>query len=123
MVDENPLYEAPVEDLGRDARMTDWNNSEIKSFLQERYDDPLDEFGAESYDELMGQVKELGLPYVEDLDWRFDQISDLGEKNYGTRKVHGLARKKDLDKIDNPEPWEVEFLDEEGEVQISLDNR
>lgn len=119
----NPYYEAPEKDQGRESRTQDWNRSEILSFLDEQYDNPLDEFGVENYDELESRVEELGLSYEEDSDWRYEQVSDLGEKDYNSETVFGIVPYDKVDEVENPEPWEVKLCDENGEVKVHWKNR
>lgn len=126
-MNSHPLYGRPKEDQGREQRTADWDESEIVDFLDTQYDNPLEEFGADSYDRLEEKIEELGLSYDEDSDWRHEQVSDLGEKEFDWGITCGLARKEDIEerdsKPDDYVPWEVRFEDEEGEVQVEYDNR
>lgn len=122
-MESNPYYEAPEEDQGREQRTADWNKSEIISFLDEQYEDPLDEFGVDNYEGLEEKIDEQGLAYNEDSDWRYDQVPELGQRNYDSKSVFGLVPKDKADEIENPEPWEVEFCDETGEVQVHWKNK
>jgi|GEM_PF-6711328 hypothetical protein len=94
----------------------------MKSFLYERYDEPLDEFGADDADELEKMIGQHDLPYDEETDWRGEQVSELGQRNYNSESVFGLVPVERADEIENPEPWEVKFKDEDGETQIYWKN-
>jgi hypothetical protein len=118
----NPYYDAPAEDQGREQRTSDWNKSEMISFLDERYDEPLDEFGADDYDELAEMIEQQGLPHDEETDWRYEQVRELGQRNYSSESAFGLVPVERADEIENPEPWEVKFKDEDGETQIHWKN-
>lgn len=126
-MDPHPIYERPEEDQGRKERTDDWNVSEITSFLFEQYDNPLDEFDVDNRKELETKVEEQGLTYDKDSDWRYNQVPELGEKNYDWGITCGLARSEDVEerstKPDDYVPWEVRLKDENGEVQVEYDNR
>ena len=107
----------------RKERTANWNKSEIISFLDEQYENPLEEFGAEDYEELEDKVEERGLVYDEGSDWRYEQVPELGQRDYESESVFGLVPKGKADEIESPEPWEVKFRDEEGEVQVHWKNR
>lgn len=119
----NPYYDAPEEDQGRDRRTDDWNKSEIINFLDEQYDNPLDEFGVDNYQELKARIEGQGLVYDEDSDWRYAQVPELGQSDYESESVFGIVPVEKADEIENPEPWEVKFRDEDGEVQVHWENR
>lgn len=122
-MESHPYYEAPEEDQGREERTNDWTKSEIISFLDEQYDDPLDEFGVDNYEELEARIEGRGLNYDEDSDWRYDQVPDLGEKDFDYESASALVRADKLDEIENPEPREVKLSDESGEVQVHWENK
>lgn len=123
----HPLYERPEEDQGRKSRTGQWTESEIIEFLNDQYEDPLDEFEADDYAELSQKVNELGLAYDEESDWRYEQIPDLGEKNfdygitcYPMRLEDGEERPP---KPDDYVPVGVRLEDENGDVQVEYENK
>lgn len=116
----HPLYESPEEDQGRESRTSDWNETEIASFLEEKDDSRLKSKG--SKEELMTRANELGIFYDEDRDWREEQLKDSGDRNYDWNITCRLVPKEDFDAErsdpDDYVPDEVRFLDENEEVQI-----
>ena len=126
-MESHPLYERPEEDQGREERTADWNKKDIMRFLNDQYSDPLEKYDVNSYEELGGKIDDLELAHGEESDWRHEQVSNLGEKNYDWGITTGLIRLEEGEerspKPDDYVPWEVRFEDEKGEVQIDYDNR
>jgi hypothetical protein len=124
-MNSHPLYERPLEDQGRESRTDDWNKSNIINFLDENYDNPLKEFGVDDYDELKQRVDELGLSYDEESDWRQNQISDLGEKDFDFSMTCYPIKLEDKEerksKPDDFVPKEVRFLDENRDIQVEYE--
>lgn len=122
---EHPLYEHPSEDQGRDSRTEEWNSSEIIEFLGEQYDDPLQKFDVENYEELNQKIDDLGLEHDKELDWRKTQIPNLGEKEFDYGITSYIAKPSQVEEGPGPDdyvPPGIRFMDEKGEVQIEYEN-
>lgn len=121
----HPLYERPKEDQGRKSRTSDWNETEIANFLEEKDESRLKSNGSE--EELIARANELGLFYDEEEDWREEQVKDLGDREYDWNITDGLVPKEDFDaERSDPDdyiPDEVRFLDENKEVQVEYKNK
>lgn len=124
-MNSHPLYERPDEDQGRQKRTEDWNEAEIIGFLDDRFDDPLEEFEVSSYEELGNRINELGLIHDEESDWRHKQVPDLGEKNFEYETKCYLMRLEDDEerptKSDDYVPAGVTLKDENGEIQLKYE--
>ena len=122
----HPLYERPDEDQGRENRTGQWTEDEIIEFLDDRYENPLDEFGVDNYAELSQKVNELGLTYDEESDWREEQVPELGERNFDYEISCYLMRLEEGEerpsKPDDYVPAKVRFIDEEGSVQVQFES-
>jgi hypothetical protein len=119
----NPYYESPEEDQGRNERTNDWNKTDIISFLKDQYEDPLNKFDVDNYDKLEKQIEKQGLTYDENSDWRHKQVPELGKTDYEFEAMFGIVPVERADEIEDPDPWEVKFIDETGEVQIHWKNK
>lgn len=123
-MESHPLYQRPQNDQGRDNRTDDWTKSAIVDFLDERYDNPLGDFGANNYEELIQKIDNLGLEYDERSDWREDQVPDLGDREFDYSITSFLAKPEDVEgpgSDDSVSP-EVRFFDENGDLQVEYEN-
>lgn len=124
-MNEHPLYDRPESDKGREKRTADWNKTDIVDFLEDRFDDPREEFGVETYEQLEERIEELGLSYDGESDWRHDQVKDLGDRNFDYSISCLLMRLEDVEerdsKPDDYVPAKVSFMDEDGDVQVKFE--
>ena len=124
-MNSHPLYERPAEDQGRDNRTDEWTQGEITDFLEERYDEPLEEFNVDNYEELNQLVDQLGLVHDEDSDWRHKQIADLGKENFDYEiACYPMVLEEDEERPPKPDdyvPAKVKFKDENEVVQIKYE--